>query len=233
MNMLASVESPHMNTAYDVAFAKNPRLTWAPWVGKHFDQSERRTLLLGESTYNWKPGDVNVARRIGQNDHLRILHQNHALALRRPSKYVRNVEKAIFRSGNPSLADRERLWSTVVYHNLVLRPMSSLAQRPTSEDYKMGWAVVIELADLLGLEQCIVYGLESRKIRALSEVVAETGRSMTQEKAATKIGKFRPHVNILTMGSHTLKFFFIRHPSSFFSWRNWGDFLKERDFLLA
>ncbi len=111
--------------------------------------------------------------------------------------------------------------------------MRSLKQRPSSADYKHGWTTFLDLVDLLDLKQCIVYGLEGRKLSALSEAVKGTGWVLVQEAEATKVGKSRPRVSTLSKGSRTVRLFFIRHPSAYFSWRSWGGFLKEQGFLLV
>lgn len=218
--------------SYDHVFEKIPALKWWPWIGREFNNAKNKTLILGESTYIWeaknteenerKAEEARIRERISRNDHLRILHQNHALDFDRPSKYVRNIERAIFQSKAPSGADKGKLWASVVYHNLVLRPMSTLKHRPTEKDYEKGWEEMLKLAMLLEIDQCIVYGLERKKINALLSILkprTERGELMFQPQ---KINKSSPCWITIETNGRGLKILFIRHPSSFFNWKKWG-----------
>ncbi len=229
--MSLTIDISNIDTTYDHLFEARHQLTWWPWIGNKFNSANKKTLILGESTYNWNPKSEQVKERINREDHLRILHQNHALQLNRKSKYVRNIERAIFQSKSPALADKEMLWSTVVYHNLVLRPMATLKHRPSYNDYKLGWEEVLYISDILTIDQCIVYGLENNKITSLLEVLKNSNINYEHNKISSKIGNSRPSVITLNTSTRPLKLVFIRHPSAFFSWKNWGAFLKNEILL--
>lgn len=230
------VDTNKVDISHDHAFEKLQALKWWPWVGRDFNNAKHKTLILGESTYIWeakntgenerKAEEARIRERISRNDHLRILHQNHALNFDRPSKYVRNIERAIFQSQAPSSADKDKLWASVVYHNLVLRPMPTLKDRPKETDYKNGWEVMLNLAVLLEIDQCIVYGLEWKKIKALLlilEYQKECGElTFERQKTTQKIGSSSPCVITIKTNGRSLKILFIRHPSSFFNWKEWG-----------
>ncbi len=213
-----------------------PALKWWPWIGMEFKKAKNKTLILGESTYIWKAKSTNenerkeeeawIRGRISRNDHLRILHQNLVLKFNKNTKYARNIERAIFQSNAPSNADKAKLWASVVYHNLVLRDMSTIKERPTNADYADGWEEMLGLAMLLEIDQCIVYGLEWRKINELISILKtrdERGElTFKRLKIAQEIGNSSPCViSIETNGQH-LKILFIRHPSAFFTWKKWG-----------
>lgn len=234
--MTFAVDTTKVDISYDHVFEKNTELKWWPWIGKEFHNSKNKTLILGESTYIWeatktekmerKAEEARIIERISRNDHLRILHQNHALDFDRPSKYVRNIERAIFQSKAPSATDKGRLWASVVYHNLVLRPMATLKDRPTETDYGAGWKEMLNLSTHLEIEQCIVYGLEWKKINALLLIlksqVLSGDLTYTRRKLTQKIGRSCPCViTIKTNGRH-MNILFIRHPSAFFNWKTWG-----------
>lgn len=218
--------------SYDHEFEKMSALAWWPWIGREFKNAKNKTLILGESTYIWEPEvtdekdrpqkEARIRERISRNDHLRILHQNLVLKFGKNTKYVRNIERAIFQSKTPSNMDKDKLWASVVYHNLVLRPMLTLKHRPTEEDYEKGWEEMLKLAMLLEIEQCIVYGLEWKKIEALLSILkprSERGELTFQPK---KINKSSPRVLTIETNGRSLKILFIRHPSSFFNWKKWG-----------
>jgi len=71
----------YIDTSFDKVFEKSNLFPRLPWIGKHFSNSNKRTLILGESTYNWavkNESRENIQERINQNDHLRIVHKNNA-----------------------------------------------------------------------------------------------------------------------------------------------------------
>lgn len=224
------VDTNKVDVSYDHLFENSAALPWLPWVGIEFKYAKNKTLMLGESTYIWeaenKLGDlriqeeIRIRERVSKNDHLRILHQNHALDFNRPSKYVRNIERAIFQSKSPSNTDKERLWASVIYHNLVLRPMPTLKDRPSYEDYKAGWNEMLNMASHLAIEQCVVYGLERKKINALLAILKlknEGGElAFKRKKLAGKIGRLTPCTITIEKNGQQLKILFMRHPSAYF-----------------
>lgn len=215
----------HLDTRYDDAFEQSGMYPWLPWVGMDFFQSHEKTVILGESTYNWStfPEDrERTQERISKNDHLRVLHQNHALNQLSNAKFVRNIERAIFQKKRPEWVGVEKIWRNVVYHNLVLRAMPSLKDRPNYNDYKEGWLAFIELAKELSIDQCIVYGLEHAKLESLFDVLKASNIDYSYLKIKPSIGRSYPKVVEITLNDMTIKMLFVRHPSAFFSWKKWG-----------
>lgn len=216
----------NIDTRFDDYFDKTLALTWLPWIGKSFFNTDKKTLILGESTYFWDQTPETSAR-IAKNDHLRILHQNHALNFNRDSKYVRNIERAIFNKKCPKDAEKELLWSSVAYHNLVLSPMANINQRPTDSQYHSGWIATLELIRKLEIEQVIVYGLEKSKWTFLVGLLKEKGIDYRRKKSEVAVGKHVPKKIVMKNDSLTTTLVFIRHPSAFFSWRKWATYLAQ------
>ena len=159
----------YIDTSFDSEFEEKGLYTWLPWIGKHYLKSEIKTLILGESTYNWAVKSDNrekVKDRINQDNHLRIVHKNNAIDFNGKSPYARNIERAIFLKKRPKRSDANLLWGNVAYHNLVLRAMPTKKHRPKYQDYLDGWFAFIELLQLIDTEQCIVYGLERKKLKS-------------------------------------------------------------------
>lgn len=109
-----------LDLSFDSAFAGRASLRWWPWVGSRFSISPLRTMVVGESIYNWGEG---FEARYEKSDALRQTHSRHALNYRRDSPYVRNFERAIYQAYAPSEEQKLALWSSVAYHNLVLDPL--------------------------------------------------------------------------------------------------------------
>lgn len=213
-----------LDFSFDPAFASRSGLPWWPWVGSRFSLSPIRTMVIGESIYNWGEGfDVRYAKF----DALRQTHSRHALNYRRDSPYVRNFERAIYQAYAPSEEQKLALWSSVAYHNLVLDPLKSLKARPSYSQYLEGWNELLELTHLMAVDQAIIYGLESKKIDALAEAAKRRGSILQRSPMQTKVGRSRPKLITIRDGDRAMKLLFIRHPSAFFSWRKWAPVIRE------
>ncbi|MHA7681578.1 hypothetical protein [Cupriavidus sp. PET2-C1] len=181
-------------------------------------------MVVGESVYNWGEG---FDERYKQADGLRETHYRHALNYCRDSPYVRNIERAIYSASEPSEEQKRVLWSTVAYHNLVLQPLKSIKKRPTYAQYQNGWQEFLDLSRLMAIDQAIVYGLEAKKVDALVEAIKLRGASFEQNRLPAKVGRTRPRLVTIADDGRALKLLFIRHPSAFFSWRQWAPVIRE------
>jgi hypothetical protein len=216
-----------LDQSYDYLFENRTTLPWWPWVGSDFSTSAVKTMIVGESVYKWHPEIDAFNRRYAKVDGLRMTHKNHALKFDRDSKYVRNIERAIFSSRDPKPEQKLRLWTSVAYHNLVLEPLASKRHRPTEEQYKDGWAELLDLTSLLGVEQCLVYGLEVAKLQALRDVARNKNLPCEIRRVEEKIGRSQPRLGFVSAGEKPLKLLFVRHPSTFFSWQGWSPVIRE------
>ncbi|MEM5433472.1 conserved hypothetical protein [Cupriavidus taiwanensis] len=181
-------------------------------------------MVVGESVYDWGNG---FDTRYKETNGLRETHRRHALDYRRDSPYVRNIERAVYRKREPSAEQKRELWSTVAYHNLVLEPLKDIKARPTYPQYLKGWQEFFELSHMMAVDQAIIYGLEARKVDALVEAIRLRGVSFEQSCLPAKIGRTRPRMVTIANDGRTLKLLLIRHPSAFFSWRQWAPVIRE------
>lgn len=218
-----------LDSSFDQAFAQQMQLRWWPWVGRKFAVSPVRTMLLGESVYDWSPGKETCRSRYAQTTGLRISHVNHALRLDRDSAYVRNVERAFFDTATPSDAQKMALWHSVVYHNLVLDLLDNPKHRPSVNQYIAGWHEALRLCETLAIDQCVVYGVELPKRLALREVARAKGLKLLSRQLVEVQGRSKGRIAKYEWpNGKVLKLVFIRHPSAFFSWRKWATvFAKE------
>ena len=212
------------------------QLQWLPWVGCSYSTSSSRLLILGESAYNWRKEEVDYKRleeRMSRLDYLRTAHGNNAIIkFNRKSSYVRNIERALFSKKNIRNSDTAKvLWTHVIYHNLVLKRMKNRKQRPTYRDYCLGWETLFELAKFLKFCQCIVYGLEENKLKSFKDTLNRSNIKFSFCRYSKKIGNHYPRTAKTTIGGQEIKFVFIRHPSAYFSWRKWGEFIQSELFL--
>lgn len=204
------------------------QLNWRPWVGCDYLVSIRKTIVLGESIYLYD--GESSRQRILHRDSLRNRHLNHGILAKYKSRFLRNFERAVFKKKRPEAAERKRLWTGVIYHNLVPRMMESLKDRPTYNDYHTGWNDFLQLATVVKAQQCIVYGLEPQKIGALLTILAAQNVKVHREKLPS-VGNNTPSVLTFQHNNQSLKLLFIRHPSAFFAWRKWAVTLRESGLL--
>lgn len=214
-----------LDNFFDVDFdAKNMR--WLPWVGSKYREAECRTIVLGESVYDYGNGDESVRARILKKDSLRRRQMTHGILATFNSRYLRNFERAVFLKKRLSQEERALLWSQVIYHNLVPRLLPSVKHRPKLEDYTAGWQVFFNLVRVVEARRCIVYGLEPLKIEALLAVLPLN--SVVEQRWHPAIGRNRPQALSLKLNNHhQVNLLFTRHPSAYFSWDKWGAFLRQ------
>jgi hypothetical protein len=217
-------DSPYLDTYFDAVFDA-AGLPWLPWVGSAFRCSPNRTIVLGESIYDYSGGKAEVRKRILGKHSLRQRQLGHGIHEKHKSRYLRNFARAFFLKRKISLAERELLWRQVIYHNLVPRMMSTLKQRPTEQDYRDGWHAFLQLAQLTGAQRCIVYGLEALKIDALKSVLSPS--ALLAHERLPAVGRNRPVRLLVQLGGQPLHLLFIRHPSAFFQWDEWGAVMRQ------
>lgn len=214
-----------LDLSYDHLFAARASLPWWPWVGGRYAVSPVKTMVVGESIYEWKEENRKLFQeRYARTSGLRETHNNHALSFGRNSRYVRNLERAIFAVPTPTDEQKWALWTSVVYHNLVLSPLCGIEQRPSHTHFRKGWSEILDLCDLLCVEQLLVYGVSSAG--ALLEAAQSKGISCHIQKGP-KLGRCTARLGLVDMGSVKIKLLFIRHPSEFFSWKRWGRVIRE------
>lgn len=137
-------------------------LMWLPWVGAAFRSNSEKTLILGESLYDYSGGDEVKKARIASRDSLRHRQIFHGILAKEKTRFLRNFERAVFMTKSPTADQRESLWSGVAFHNLVNRLLPSSKDRPISHDYLNGWKSTLKVIELLGVKKCVVYGLEKK-----------------------------------------------------------------------
>ncbi|MEN5158681.1 hypothetical protein [Achromobacter spanius] len=92
--------------------------------------------------------------------------------------------------------------------------------------YLNGWREFFDLSRLMAIGQGIVYGLESKKVDALMQAIKLRRAAFTQPLAS----EGRTNAAALDFdfdGGRALKLLFIRHPSTFFSWRKWAPVIRD------
>ena len=219
----------YLDKGLDVHFKSiQPQLHWLPWVGKNYLNSPqgKRLLLLGESHY--VPDDEDESGYLKDTwtrDFIRKegLKQPHWYMGNPINPLIRNTEKAIMNSDIITDDSKIKIWQSVSFYNLVQKLLSSRKgeHRPIDEDFDHGWDVFFKIVDFLKPDTCIVLGKSSCGRLGYHLNNNETGwdRMIPEFYSKEKI------IN-LSKDGYKLKLIFIKHPSSYFSWKNWAGFLE-------
>jgi len=206
-------------------------LRYLPWVGRDYTLHSRRILIVPESAYDWAPGDASAKSSLANDTFLRscVREQGlvHSMADPYPSavhqRMYRGTERMFWNERDVAPVQRERLWLGAAVQQFVQRPMKEKSTRPTGEDYMDGAAKLLAVMRVLRPTLCIFLGTDGHKLNALSSAFKEINR---HEAGVAAIGRSHPKIfDALTLDP-ICRVLMVKHPSRFFSWRRWADFLR-------
>jgi hypothetical protein len=209
-----------LNNSHDDALTNVVGLNWLPWIGCRYPETDGM-LLLGESFYEDGQGWLS------KKDATRHLVHNQGLHSHQPqfskSRFFRNVERTILNQPQTSFTDRELLWTSVAYFNLVQRPMSSIKERPTARDLDLGWHVFLEVAKIIKPQICVRLGITG--IGRLGRLLATKTTGWQYE--STEFSK-RPLIIKLRHEDYSLQLVCINHPSGNrgYNYREWSKIVQ-------
>ncbi|WP_404417795.1 hypothetical protein [Marinospirillum sp.] len=227
MNFVSVDDVSYCDTTFDKQLSNIEGVNRLPWIGLNYNNQKVKTLLLGESVYDWKPKDPSNFEKIYHSDSLRKIHKSHALNFKKNSKFVRNIERALFIKKYPTDDEKSLLWNSVVYHNLVSKVLKTKKKRPAYSDYYYGWHVFGSLVSILDIDQVLVYGLENSKIKSFLQYCDEKNFTIIEKiKIKDKVGRSYPRKITFQIHGKNISMLFIRHPSSYFSWKKWGSVIR-------
>jgi len=219
------MHSPILNSKFD----KIKTLTWYPYTGLNYEsQTDAKFLLVGESHYAQDSKGNYSAKKYQemiQNklETIDVLHQ--AIKNNGEWKFFKNTHKAII---GENLFDIKHFWSNVAFMNFIQKPMKTNLGRPNSKDYEDGWINFIETLKVLQPSHCIFLG--SGAANHLSKIIKQSA-NLSYEITLNhkKIGAYYGKKVSLTIDNHTTNITFIKHPSSYFKWKLWYDYLTTRN----
>jgi hypothetical protein len=216
----------HCDFEFDNQFLKIEGIKYLPWIGKQALEKNQRLLIIGESVYNWgKEDDERKAAqiRLEKNDFARVVAYEHGIDNPNPKRiFARNIERTLaddFENKN----DRINFWESILFHELVQRPLAHKKVRPTKSDYDNGSKVLTSIMQITKPNKCVFLGTTWAKFAGLKNSL-ELNYTI-EEKHFGKINGANPKT-ILIKELNT-KVYFIKHPSSFFSPELWKDFIEK------
>lgn len=232
-----------LDTSFDVRFRENEKLTWLPWIGKKYENT--RVLVVAESHYTNKATEELVQSDIAayMNDPWstrEIVAEYPLMGLsanwrnngnRRNNPTFDNITRILVGDALLGAEDgekRKRLWSCIAYMNFIQRPMRYLKdsekERPTINDREIGWKALSTVLRVLKPGICIFAGLEASK--DFNWYVKEVGINAGELNWGTeKINSATPRSAKIDINGTAVDCKFIKHPSKFFSWGRWSEFV--------
>lgn len=181
-------------------------LTQYPWVGKNYKKT--KLLIVGESLYT----DRKHKEEYENPEKLReIIKEN---AIQDEVKMFRNLNHTIM--GCDGLYNTQALWDNVAYCEFVQRIMdyTKVAEQPDSDDFNNGAKVFKRIIQILKPGYCLFLG-----VRAADKL---GGVPLKRHK----FNKVYPREFECKYDGGTAQCLAIKHPSAFFSWKDWGKFIS-------
>lgn len=227
----------HIDLTLDEQLKEITKLNWLPWIGRDYKMNKYsdRLLVVGESHYDWR--EYDSLTKLQNRDFTRFVIEEQGLShlsnwqQKEREWYwrlVRNLEKTFFNEQFIDSNKRERLWHSVAFFNLVQRYLETNKHRPTKIDYVEGWQVFFELVKIIQPNQCIILGTENNKIAGLNLALKDSLYYPATVSWGKKIGKsYSKSIYLKSEALPELKILFIKHPSSFFNWKEWAKILEQ------
>jgi hypothetical protein len=205
-------------SSFDDQFLKIKELTWYPWIGLNYNESNKKILIVGDSHYH-KNEKEKIERGSEKGYTRRIINDCPKSNLWKNQTF-KNLNKLLNISSYP-----DNKWNSIAFYNFIQRTMnysSRIPERPSDIDMEKGCIVFSEVLKTINPEICIFLGVSSFEM--IISFFKKTGFSFTNINFR-KINKVFPRVIELNV-TKIIQIIFIKHPSKFFSWKKWQEFFK-------
>lgn len=215
------VESDYLDKSFDEDFINVPELKWLPWIGVKYLQN--KFLIIGESHYD--DGDEWLKYSHATRAFINIFGLTSKNQENENCAIVRNIEKTVYDKSPVSYEERERLWSSVAYLNLVQRLLPSRKERPNEKDFDNGWDAFFKIAEILKPKYVLKCGMSGD---------GRFGNMLTNNNPGWKYEDkeyySNPRVMYLSRDKCQFKLLFIKHPSGSFgySFEEWGEIIQQQ-----
>ena len=125
--------------------------------------------------------------------------------------------------------DTGPFWNQYAYYNFVQRPMNEeTGERPSDEDFDRAWHTFFELIKVLKPSRVLFLGNSSAD---RFDICAKRNKiDYRPTERIKKIGSAYGKRSFVLQDGKEIQLEFIRHPSKYFSWEEWRDYLLEHGF---
>lgn len=219
----------NITNSFDLAFDSivSNGLCWYPWVGKNYQQNNEKILLVGESHYA-SNNEKDSTQQMCNVDHVAdeinftrfIIYENRIL--NEHSKTFDNINRALVGSNN---FDGKLLWNNLAFYNFVQRPMKTVDERPSWEDFVRGWRTFVNVVKILKPTTCIFIGNSAANF--FNEAMTALGVEHTKVTGTKFINRAWAKKAEIIIDGKSIPIHSIRHAGRFFSWSTWNQYLEE------
>lgn len=202
-----------METEYDSTLTSiTPCLFMLPWIGEKYRSTG--ILFIGESDYydgaqfdnNWKREWI-LKERIQSTG--------------KGSKLLNNIDRTFLDHLN--FENQSNLWNSIAYTNLVQRPMNWMENKndkPNYDDFFAGWKTTLQAVFILKPKFIIKWGFSGDGV--LRDNICN------EKYVDWKCENINDNNRFLLLkhtSNYEVKILFIRHPSMYYSWSTWKEYI--------
>jgi hypothetical protein len=203
---------------------------WNPWIGEEYFKQKVKILLIGESHYaqnqNREACEISY-KKFTENENatieiIKLLINGDSWNLFDNTYRVLSGKKDI---------EKSKFWNKISFFNLIQRPMKTSAERPSNKDFRENVDLSLKIIEEMNEtpDRIIYLGNSGRHF---FEKAIEANNSFTiEKKTVTKVGRYIG-VTYKMRNPENLNIYFIKHPSKYFSWLKWREFLFSDDLEL-
>lgn len=202
---------------FDNEFKKISGLNLFPWVGKEYQESNRRILIVGESHYLNEDNPDDSGSEMTRNCIYECPVNEEWY-----NKTYMTINKVLC---SDRLINNELLWQKIAYYNFIPRIMNTNDERPTDDEFISSWKLFLKVIELIKPTDCIFMGIKAANY--YNNAMEKFQINYSPVDMIDKVGKVYPRsVNLLISG-YNLRLNFIQHPSRIMNYNIWSQFLKE------
>jgi hypothetical protein len=217
-----------MDMIFDEHFKVVQGLKWLPWVGENFPSipMENKILLIGESHY-YNPDEKGSLEKHNDEGYTRVVikglgiekeykrYENKKIA---PKMYS-NIHYTFL--GNDS-SDSTSFWNKVAYYNFIQEAMNSNNGRPSKTNITDAWQTFDDLINILNPTTCIFLGNSAYKYFP-NQLKQKCIFPPTYDKKTNN--SIPKEIRIKLNNGQNLQILMIKHPSNYYSWSAWNEYL--------
>lgn len=184
---------------------KYKTITWLPWIGNNYTN----LLLVGESHYQnsekdkKEQEDINYQLQWGKSE------------TKQKVKFYRNMAHMVIGNNNT-----QELFDKVAQMNLIQRPMTSISNRPSKEDYRHGVKALFRVVDHLQPRKVIVFSKGSKKFFDEYRGKEFTRITYKDNRIERRIAPVR-----YTDTTSNVEYLLVAHPSRMNKLDDWHSFI--------
>jgi hypothetical protein len=227
-----ATEDVAFTSEYDELFRKIQNLNWLPWVGINFPgrSPDRRLLIIGESHYAWVAQVEQLEQHrksyFGRHNYTREVIAEDAIRGEWHSRTLDTIPKLLFKT---SRIDLKRFWAHTAYYNFIQTNLphynrGASPERPTPEDFVLGWPTFAEVVRVLRPSHCLFIGVLSTY--HFNDCMRRQKVQFEEIRRTAKIGRTWGRAAKLKIEDSMIELCFVQHLGKYFNWRLWHDYLQ-------